>query len=98
MTATSAAAASGQRRPRGPGVGTGVAPDPRGRRAPAANAAAVGKRSAGALAIARTTLCSTAMGTVSRTVRSGGTGSSAWRARSPWGVGAVNGGWPASIS
>ena len=49
----------------------------RGAVSPSANAAAVGKRSAGALAIARITLCSTATGTVSRTVRSGGTGSSA---------------------
>ena len=63
-----------------------------------AKSAAVGKRSAGALASARITLRSTPSGTVARTVRSGGTGSIAWRASSCWAVGPTNGGWPASIS
>ena len=42
--------------------------------------------------------CSTPSGTAARTVRSGGTGSIAWRARSCWAVAPLNGGWPASIS
>ena len=45
------------------------------------SSAAVAKRSAGARASARATACSTQAGTVSRTVRRRGTGSSIWRAR-----------------
>ena len=54
----------------------------------AANCSAPGNRSAGTLASARVMACSTFGGTVVRTVRSDGTGSTAWRAMMPWAVGA----------
>src|SRR5262245_63225502 len=55
-------------------------------------AAAEGHRSAGSLARARTSVCSTAAVTSGQTVRTGGTGSAAWRARMTWGERPANGG------
>ena len=101
MTSARPAAASAaiRRRPRITGVGDDTTVASRGALASAsAKAAAVGKRSAGTLASARITLRSTPSGTAARTVRSGGTGSIAWRASSCWAVAPPNGGWPASIS
>ncbi len=63
----------------------------------ATNSAAVWKRSAGTLAIARTIASSTASGTVLRTIFRLGTLSSECLASSAMAVGPENGGWPASI-
>jgi hypothetical protein len=63
-----------------------------------ANAATVGKRSAGDLASARASAASTARGTVGRTTAIGGGGSSRCRAIIACIVPAVNGACPASIS
>ncbi len=64
----------------------------------AAKSAAVGNRSAGAFASTRVTACSSQPGTVSRTVRRRGTGSSACRARIAWADQPVKGRSPASTS
>ena len=56
------------------------------------------KRSAGSFAMARMIAPSTAGGTVWRTIRRLGTGSSECRAMTAWDDGPVKGGWPISIS
>ena len=63
-----------------------------------ANAPADANRSAGTLASARMTACSTATGTVGRRRRTRGTGSVNRLAITAWAVGPVYGGSPASIS
>ena len=64
----------------------------------ATNSSVVANRSAGTLASATSIARSTAGDTVSRTVRSGGTGELSRLAMIAWAVGPVNGGSPASIS
>ena len=71
---------------------------PVGRVSASAKSAAVRKRSAGDLANALVTTCSSSAGTVSRTTRRLGTGSSALFARMAWGVDARYAGSPPSIS
>ncbi len=93
VTATSVDMITARRCQRARRRGGGAAPVSASRKA-----TALANRSAGSLASAVVTICSSAAGTSARIFRSDGTGSEVWCASTAWALAPVNGGAPASIS